>query len=235
MFKSGKVYNGLDDYFHTTIEQDHLRSNKHIKERVEQVESLYEDWPYDPFWKHANDSSNWKNAFCMDTINLMAESASCYALGFFKTAVVAASAAVEQLIHVDVPFNSKRVKIANNMEYLLADYGAIGAALPKAKKLGYPTGLLLDAKENDLQRCIFVQRRNMVAHGVHENQFIIEQVHYANVIDTLTDKSNEEYLYFNGASAFDQYKKASRFVITTFRWFDKERKPSKSGSGIPTQ
>ena len=233
MFKSGRNYKGLDDYFYTTIEQEHLRSNKHIKERIEEVENLYEEWQYDPFWKHDEnaDANNWKNAFCKHTIDLMAEAANCYVLGFFKASVMASSAAIEQLIHVDVPFQRKSVKRADNTEYLIVNYGAMGATLPQAKKLGYQTDLLLDPSETNLQTCIFVQRRNMVAHGVHENKFVIEQIHYINVVDTLTDKSNANYLFFNTNSAFDQYGKASKFVLATFKWFNEERKlPARKSS-----
>ena len=83
--------------------------------------------------------------------------------------------------------------------------------------------MLLDTGEVDLQTCIFVQRRNIVAYGAYESEFIIEQMHYINIIDTLEDKSNANYLYFNATAAFDQYKKASKFVIATFGWFNCDR------------
>ena len=237
MFKSGREYKGLDDYFYTMIEQDHLRNDKRIKERVAQIESLYEEWSYDPFWKHTEDTdaNNWKNAFCKQAIDLMAESANCYILGFFKASVVASSAAVEQLIHVDAQGEQIRRQRADHSEYLITRYDTLSALLPLAKQKGYPIDALLDPGEVDLPTCIFVQRRNIVAHGAYENEFVIEQMHYINIIDTLEDKSNADYPYFNATSAFDQYKKASKFVIAAFGWFNRERRsPSASNASSPS-
>ena len=74
-----------------------------------------------------------------------------------------------------------------------------------------------------------------MAHGAYESEFVIEQMHYINIIDTLEDKSNADYLYFNATSAFDQYKKASKFVIAAFGWFNRERRsPSASNASSPS-
>lgn len=232
MFKSDKVYEGLDDYFQTAANQDHVRRNVHIAERIAQINSIYEGWSYDPFWVHDKDQSSnrWKNAFCREAIALMEEAANSYILGLFKASTAMSSAAVEQLTHIDITLNAedaKRVQRADGSEYLIFDYGSLGGNLFCLQKHGYPTKLLLDSEETNLQTCIFVQRRNTIVHGAHTNEFVVEQMHYLNIMDSLADKSNAEYLYFNSKSAFDQYEKATKFIIATFKWFDKERKPAK--------
>lgn len=222
MFKSEKPYKGLDDYFLTNIEQLHSRSNTEIEKRIKEIESIYQEWPFNPNWKHPNDRG-WKNAFCLSTVNLMAQAANCYILGFYETSVMASSAAVEQIIHVDIDPKVKHVKIREHEEYIIQNYGTLNKILLKAKKNGYPTNLLLDSNEVFLDECTFVQRRNMIAHGAYENQFPIEQVHYSNFLVISPDIPNIEYTMFNGKASFDQYKKASNFIIETFRWFEKTR------------
>lgn len=224
MLKGNKPYKGLDDYFSTNIEQQHSRSNTEIEKRIKEIEGICQEWPFNPNWKHPNDRG-WKNAFCLSTINLITQAANCYILGFYETSVMASSAAVEQIIHVDIDPKVKHVRIKDREEYLIQNYGTLSSLLPKGEKKGYPVKLLLDSNETVLENCIFVQRRNMITHGSYENQFPIEQVHYLSVLDTSPETPNTEYIMFNCKASFDQYKKASNFIIETFRWFEKERHP----------
>lgn len=92
--------------------------------------------------------------------------------------------------------------------------------LEKVKCYGYSCEFLLNPGDQ-LEKSIFVERRNAVAHGDPARMLIIEQLH-GYVINTPNDMAE---LMNNRKSAFDQYKMASTFILSVFSKFDKDFPP----------
>jgi hypothetical protein len=223
MFKSDKDYKSLDDYFNSIRYGDHLRSNKRIKQRVKQIEKLFKPWPFNIHeWKHDpnNIENARKNSYCKHAIDVMSEAANCYIMGFFNASVAASSAGVESLIHVDSPYCVKIKKTSTGKLYQSKEYATLAEALTSVNKLGYPTKMLLDKNENDLYSCVFVQRRNIVAHGNHDDRFTIEHLSLLNK----SPKADLKEVISEQRAALDQYKKASKFIIAILVSFEKKRK-----------
>ena len=93
--------------------------------------------------------------------------------------------------------------------------------LEKVKCYGYSCEFLLNPGDQ-LEKSIFVERRNAVAHGDPARMLIIEQLH-GYVINTPNDMAE---LMKNRKSAFDQYKMASTFILSVFSKFDKDFPPN---------
>jgi hypothetical protein len=91
---------------------------------------------------------------------------------------------------------------------------SLSQGLELASCLGCPSRELLEPRET-LSRCVFVRRRDKIAHGAFEEAELGEQIWYLNAnnkVDPIIYLSRKD-------GAFDQYKKASVFTRKTFEWF----------------
>ena len=258
MFHSNEEYSGLDNFFRTNSNENHLRKNDAILKRIKDLDKLYRKWPSGP-WNFSKDEreTQERNNDCYETVEIMREANLNYILGFFNSSIIMSSIAVERLLKCIMLLNFKnkcfeKVKIENLSElnpvrtvyglepfyygYLKKNYTKIyksndryriykigfKSSMKKALSIGFPVNRLIDEKEleqlQDGKDILFIIRRNNAAHGFYtETNFGYEQKQYI--------KSNKNidiaYLLKFGREAYDQYSKASNFVIDTFIKFEK--------------
>jgi hypothetical protein len=258
MIRSGRPYSGLDDFFYTK-DKDHLLSNELIQKRIEELDSLYQDWAF-PFWEFSKEpmEQNRFQHYCKEVVDIFNQSYKCYIMAGFDASIIMSSVAVERLTNcvlllhkaslgnlfqritdsktrqsVTKPLDDwYPVKTINAVEYycyrknrfvqiVLLDGNyhyfslpSLSQSLELASRLGCPSGELLDPKER-FSRCVFVTRRDKIAHGAFEEAELGEQIWYLNAnksVDPISYLSRKE-------AAFDQYKKATLFTRKTFEWF----------------
>ena len=91
---------------------------------------------------------------------------------------------------------------------------SLSESLNKVSRKLAPIDLLQDEAEKNLKpsECIFVKRRNTMAHSAMENLRIYSQSWQLN----LKGKVDLDTFINNKADAFDQYKKASFFIMGVF-------------------
>lgn len=261
MIRSGRQYSGLDDFFDTK-DRDHLLSNELIRQRIEELDSLYVDWVFH-FWNFSKDSTdqNRLQKYCKDVIDTLNESYKCYILGSFNSSIIMSSIAAERLTNCVLIL--RRNELQNLFEMVRdtktrepitrpqnqwykfktlsgQDYYAyrrnrflpvvqlegvyyyfilpsLSGGLETISKLGCPASELLETNES-FYRCIFVARRDKMAHGAIEEAELGEQIRYLNA----NRKVDPEIWLFHKEAAFDQYRKASLFARETFEWFTSE-------------
>lgn len=260
MIRSGRLYSGLDDFFFTK-DKDHLLSNELVQKRIEELDSLYEDWIF-PFWNFSKDpmEQNRFQHYCKEVIDIFNQSYKCYIMGAFDASIMMSSVAAERLtncvllLHKDnlrnlfqrITLPKTRepvtkplddwypVKTINHVEYycyrknrfvqvvlLDGEYyyfslPSLSKGLELASQLGCSSGEQLLDPEETFNRCVFVMRRDKIAHGAFEESELGEQIWYL----TAKKKNVDPTVYLSRKeAAFDQYRKASLFTRKTFGWF----------------
>lgn len=100
MFRSGRKYAGLDDFFRTESNSS-LSSWEAIEKRIEQIDELYSNWEFN-IWPFSN--NNEEIQFLVNEIKesyeIIESSAVEYIIGEFNSSIVASSAAVEKVCNV---------------------------------------------------------------------------------------------------------------------------------------
>jgi hypothetical protein len=258
MFHSNEEYSGLDNFFRTNSNENHLRKNDAILKRIKDLEKLYRKWSSGP-WNFSKDEreTQERNNDCHETVEIMREANLNYILGFFNSSIIMSSIAVERLLKCIMLLNFKnecfkKVKIENLSElhpvrtvyglepfyygYHKSNYKQIYKlgneyyeykiglkySMKKALTIGLPINRLLDKNEEskllDNKDVLFIIRRNNAAHGFYINTTLgyeqLQRIESNETIDMV------ELLKF-GRDAYDQYSKASNFVIDTFINFEK--------------
>ncbi|MDG6997919.1 MAG: hypothetical protein JRN15_02260 [Nitrososphaerota archaeon] len=107
MFRSSGEFKSLDDMF--LVNSDgHLSSKKAIKERVSQLDKLFEQWSQG-IWKVSTDwqSSSVYSARIVASIDVLREAAVSYILGQFVNCILSASSATEGLLRTLLEIKGK--------------------------------------------------------------------------------------------------------------------------------
>ena len=250
MFTSeGRKYSDLNDFFGTSS-QNALTGWKAITDRMNETDSVYKDWEFN-VWKFTenHDETQFLVNEVKESIEIMRSSSVNYIIGEFNQSISASSEAVEKICNVILyidfakngyPERHKSVEadwievitasgsmyytkrwnkvINQGKEWAVYKHASLTeTTIERVEKSGYSCSELKNLTDTP-EKIVFASRRKAAAHGDFSRILIVEQFH-GYVVNDVYDLVK---LMNNKIASFDQYTKASNFIINVINEFNKK-------------